>query len=164
MVFAKSAENRDTGSMLWVIKTVLASVTCGRTLIPALKKLTGMSPDNFLEFFLKMYADFCPRTRLAPGKSKGATIHGTTVENQEWAAGLFHLLAVLSRRHDGKLSLAYGSLIDYAMSMFTDDKHVLDPRFATAGSAQATYDYIRLTEILYHEENRCQRQRSEEVQ
>ena len=88
MVFAKSAQNRDTASMIWVIKTVLASVTCGRTLIPSLKKLTGMSLDNFLQLFLKMYADFYPRTQLAPCKSKCATIHGTTVENQEWAAGL----------------------------------------------------------------------------
>ena len=143
MVFAASAQNRDTASMIWVIKAVLASVTCGRTLIPSLQKLTGMNLDNFLQLFLKMYADFCPRTQLAPGKSKAATIAGLQVENQEWAAGLFHLLAVLSRRHNGKLSLAYGSTIDYAMSMFTDEQHVLDPRFATAKSGEATKSSLK---------------------
>ena len=83
MVFAKSAQNRDTASMIWVIKTVLASVTCGRTLIPSLKKLAGMGLDDFLKLFLKMHADYCPRTQLADGKKKAATIAGTVEENQE---------------------------------------------------------------------------------
>lgn len=95
MVFAKSAQNRDTNSMIWVIKTVLASVTTGRTLVPSLKKLTGMRIDHFLQLFLCMYADFCPRTMLAPDKSKAATMAGTTAENQEWAAGLFHFTTCL---------------------------------------------------------------------
>ena len=56
---------------------------------------------------------------------------------------LYHLLAVLSSRHDGKLSLAYGSLIDYAMSMFTDQNHVLDPQFASSITPQATSNNLK---------------------
>ena len=93
------------------IKTILCSSGTGRSLIPCLRQLVDLTIEDFLKFYMTMFADYCPLLEI-PGhcrhlkNPKPAAISGTVQQNKEWAAGMYHLLAICGLKHDGKLCLA----------------------------------------------------------
>ena len=102
-----------------------------------------------------MFADYCPLLEIPDHcrllkNPKSAAIAGTVQSNKEWAAGMYHLLAICGLKHDGKLCLAYGRGPDYAMPLHGHD-HIMDPRHATVCTAKpsavtaAAYPYLETT-------------------
>jgi len=137
------------------IKTILCSSGTGRSLIPSLRQLVYLTVEDFLKFYMTMFADYCPLLEIPDRcrhlkNPKDTALQGTVRQNKEWAAGMYHLLAICGLKHDGKLCLAYGRGPEYAMNLHGHD-HIMNPRRATtcmailSPIAAAAYPYLETT-------------------
>jgi len=98
------------------IKTILASVTTGRTLIPALRDLIHLDCENFLEFFMKPFADYNPMMEVPLGMTKTRCHAGTNQSNRVYAQGLLQSLSIQGCLNDQGLALAFGREVEWVLS------------------------------------------------
>jgi hypothetical protein len=137
------------------IKSVLASSGTGRSLIPSFQQLVDLTVQSWLHFYLTMFADYNSEIEIGEqyksmSDPKDSAIKGDKASNKRWAAGMYHLLAILCQKYDGKLCLAYGRGPEYAMALHGED-HIMDPSEAVGCGRSgnmfhaAKYPYIELT-------------------
>jgi len=136
------SEKKDPNSS---IKSILASATAGRSVIPALQKVVKLDVDGFLQLYLKPFADIDPRIAIPEGKTKKQALQGSTVENQQWLTSFAYALAIMGLKNPNKLALGFGARISYFFSCQTSD--VIDlthsGHHTECGSAAAKYYPLR---------------------
>jgi len=114
------------------IKTILASVTTGRTLIPSLRDLVHLNVINFLDFYMKPFCDYNHLMEVPHGMTKHCCHAGTIASNRLNAQSMLQMLSIQGCLNDQGLALGFGAEIEWVLTHHGDDgvictQHSLNP-------------------------------------
>ena len=112
--------------------------------------------EEYLDYFELPYTDFNPNIECPLVMKNGVMVRqkkpgfrvGSAAENRTYVAGLAYLLTVSAIAHDGKLCMAYGGDLEYALLHLTQDQ-VLDNslvnsrRWVGSSAQRALYPFFQ---------------------